>query len=399
MKIILSHNYYGSSSPSGENQVVEAEMELLLKHGHNLKMHTRHSDDIRSQGIIGSIRGALSTPWNPYEFRNINEKVRNFKPDLVHVHNTFPLLSPAIFHSIGGRAARVLTIHNYRIFCPSAIFLRNSEICTECIDKKFPFPAVINGCYRNSRLATLPLAFNVYLHKILGTWKNQVDAFITLTEFQKELMIKAGLPREKVFVKPNFFPGKPKVKPWSEHHSYVVYAGRLSEEKGVLSLLNAWRDWGPSAPELRIIGDGKLRPVLEKMAYGLPISFLGTMSKDDTLEQISLAKLLILPSECFETFGLVAIEAFAHGVPVAVSNIGSLSSIVQHGRTGIVFQPSNPLSLLHEVKKAWHTPKLLESLGLNAYAEFESKYTEKANYLMLMEIYNEAIKISQHKQC
>lgn len=323
-------------------------------------------------------------------------KVEALKPDVVHIHNTFPLLSPAIFHAIGKRAARVLTLHNYRLFCPAAIPMRDGEVCTECLDKRSPLPSLVHGCYRGSRAATLPLAVSVGLHRALGTWTNQVDAFICLSDFQRDVMVRAGLPREKMHVKPNFYPGNPDVLPWDERQPCVVFAGRLTEEKGVVNLLRAWQAWGTNAPELRLVGDGHLRPELEQMATGLPVRFLGQLPAEQAQAEIGRARMQILPSECHETFGLVVVEAFAHGTPSAVSDLGPLPSIVTHGKSGVVFQPSNPPSLLQEVRTAWETLGLLERLGQGARSEFEDKYTEVANYAALMEIYRQAIEVSRN---
>lgn len=391
MKILLVHNYYGSSAPSGENMVFEAEKKLLQAHGHDVEVFVRHSDEIRNKGLLGSVQGALTTPWNPWMAGAIKKLIADFRPDVVHAHNTFPLISPAIFHAIGKKAARVLTLHNYRLFCPVAIPMRNGIVCTACLDKKSSFPALMHGCYRDSRMATLPLAFNVALHRFLGTWKNNVDAFIALSGFQRELMVKAGLPAEKMRVKPNFYPGNPSVIPCKARGKYVVFVGRLSAEKGLTSLLKAWKLWGANVPTLLFVGDGELRTELERISSGLPVKFTGQVNSAEAQAYIAQARLLILPSECFEGFPMVLREAFAFGTPVAVSNIGPLPSIVKDGKSGIVFEPGNPDSLLQQVRAVWEKPELLESLGTGARAEFEAKYTEDANYKTLMKIYEKAI--------
>ena len=396
MKILLGHNFYSSITPSGENQVFDAEKDLLLKNGHALESFTRHSDELRAKGAIGAVQGALATPWNSWMAKAIRQKVDELHTEVVHIHNTFPLLSPSIFHAIGKRAARVLTLHNYRLFCPAAIPMRGGQVCTECLDQRSPMPAMVHGCYRSSRAATLPLALSVGLHRALGTWTKQVDAFICLSEFQRELMIGAGLPKEKVHVKPNFYPGNPAVAVWANRKPYVVFAGRLTAEKGVVNLLRAWQAWGPAAPALRLVGDGELRAELDRMAEGLPVRFMGQLQAEIAQAEIANACLQILPSEWFEGFPMVVREAFAFGTPSAVSNIGPLPSIVEHLKSGIVFEPANPQSLLKEVRTAWETPGLLESLGQGARAEFESKYTEEANYAALMEIYRKSIEVSQY---
>ena len=391
MKILLVHNFYGSAAPSGENMVFEAEKSLLQKNGHDVAVFTRHSDEIRNNGFAGMLRGAIATPWNFKMAIAIKKAIADFSPDVIHAHNTFPLISPSIFYAIGKKVARVLTLHNYRLFCPAAIPLRNGKVCIECIENKTVWPSIRYGCYRNSRLATLPLAVSVALHRMLGTWTKHVDAFITLSDFQRTLMASAGLPDERIYVKPNFYPGNPSVVPWAQRGNCVVFVGRLSAEKGVNSLLRAWRLWGIEAPALKLVGAGELRTELEKKASGLPVQFIGQVGSSEAQAHIADARLLVLPSECFEGFPMVIREAFAFGTPVAVSNIGPLPSIVQHGKDGVVFEPENPQSLLNTVRTAWVTPSLLEELGAGARAEFESKYTEDVNYKILMDIYKKAI--------
>lgn len=391
MRTLLVHNFYGSAAPSGENQVLEAERKLLLSRGNELRVFSRHSDEIRAQGSWGMLKGAFATPWNPWMASALRQEIERFQPDVVHVHNTFPLISPAIFSAIGNRAARVLTLHNYRLLCPAAIPMRAGKVCTECMDTRSVLPALRSSCYRGSMVATAPLAMSVALHRFLGTWRNHVDAFIALSEFQRDRMASGGLPLEKIHVKPNFYPGFPSTVDWPERKPYVVFAGRLGAEKGVLSLLKAWQKWGASAPELRLVGDGELRGQLEQMAQGLQVKFLGQVSGEEAQRQIARAKLQILPSEWFEGFPMVVREAFAFGTPAAVSNIGPLPSIVKQGVSGLVFEPGNPDSLLQVVRLAWSQDGLLEQLGRGARQEFLDKYNEDANYAQLMGIYEAAI--------
>ena len=391
VKLLVVHNFYGSEAPSGENKVFHAEKTLLRSHGHWVEEFTRRSDEIRSRGLRGKLRGAMATPWSRRSAKDLRDHVERMRPDVVHVHNTFPLISPSIFHAIGHRAARVLTLHNYRLFCAAAIPMRDGRVCTDCLDSRSVLPALRHGCYRDSRAATVPLAAGVALHRALGTWSNHVEAFISLTDFQRELISRSGLPAAKVRVKPNFYPGRPTVIPWQERESSVVFAGRLTAEKGVSNLVRAWKLWGEEAPQLEMVGDGDLRPKLEQMAAGLPVRFLGQVAGTQAQERIARARLLVLPSECFEGFPMVIQEAFAFGTPVAVARIGPLPSIVENGEKGLVFESANPDSLLHEVQTAWKSNGLLERLARAARAEFETKYTEDANYRMLMAIYQDAI--------
>ena len=395
MKILLVHNYYRSDFPSGENEVFEAEREMLESRGHEVFVHKRHSDELASKGAFGTLLGALSTPWNPWETRRLSKIARTFRPDIIHAHNTFPLISPAIFQSVRGDAAKVLTLHNYRLFCPTAMLFRNSSPCTLCIEKKSVRDSLRYGCYRDSRVATLPIATSVALHRTLGTWKTKVESFIALSEFQRQLVTQSGLPSQSVYVKPNFFRGKPELIRWEDREPVVVFAGRLSPEKGIKTLIHAWRRWQNGAPVLKIIGDGILRTELTELANELPVRFLGYLSNESTIREIAKARLLVVPSEWFECFPRVIIEAFAHGTPVAVSDIGSLGMFVTHHENGIVFQSGNSESLYNSLVSIWNAPDKLRELSLGALKEFSNRYTESAIYEKLMHIYREArLKVS-----
>jgi glycosyltransferase involved in cell wall biosynthesis len=392
VRVLLVHDYYASSSPSGENVVFEVERKLLQARGHEVSEFVRHSDEIIRQGWWGLLKGAASTAWNPWMAAGIVRKLDEFHPDVVHVHNTFPLVSPSIFHAIGDRAATVLTLHNYRLFCSAAIPMRrNGVICTRCLDEHSVLPSIRLGCYRDSHIANLPLAASVALHRRIRTWTKHVDAFIALTEFQRSLMIKAGLPENLVFVKPNFFPGDPAPIDWHRRENTVVFAGRLSAEKGLISLVNAWAMWGERAPELLIIGDGPLRGDLEALARGLRIKFLGQMSAAAAQGHIAKAKLMVLPSIWFECFPMTIREAFAFGTAVAVSDVGPLPSIVQRGDSGLIFRAGNADSIFKTLQSAWDQPAVLAGLAAAARRTFETYYTEEINYAELLKIYDRAL--------
>lgn len=400
MNLLFVHNYYGSSAPSGENKVFDSEVSLLRNRGHRVSEFKRYSDVLRERGALGKVQGAMATIWNPWMASSIKQKVESFNPDVTHVHNTFPLISPSIFHSVKHLSARVLTLHNYRLFCPAAIPMRNGIVCTDCIDQRSVASSIRYGCYRGSRLATLPLAGNISVHRRLGTWENEVDAFIVLSEFQRELVVKAGLSAELVHVKPNFFPEFPAVIPFDQRPPHVVFVGRLSGEKGVMSLLQAWREWGHAAPELRILGDGDLKDELNRYVAlnpGMRVRFLGKVDGAIAKEEIARARLLVLPSECLEGFPMVLGEAFAFGTPVAVSSLGPLPSIVHKGLNGVLFKAGDPVSLLKTVRNVWENPVELPRLSAGARKAFEVNYTEEANYIQLMKIYEQAIALSKRK--
>lgn len=345
---------------------------------------------------MGVVEGAFSTPWNPFSLRGIRRVLETEKPDIMHVHNTFPLLSPAIFRAARGlNTATVLTLHNYRTFCAAGIPMRNGQVCTECLDSLSSLPSLKYGCYRNSRLATLPMVAMIELHRKLKTWKNDVDAFIALTEFQKEKMTNAGLPRDQILVKPHFYNDPPNPLPINDRELYVVYIGRLGDEKGVGVLLKAWEIWGDDAPELKIVGDGPLLKDLcgfvKETGIDNKVSFYGQLPFQETQSLLQKSMVLILPSLCFEGFPMTIREAFAHGVPVVASDLGALPFIVKDGHTGILFPPGNAYELYHATREVVSDPVRNETLAMNARAEFDKKYTAGTNHEIMLNIYSKAM--------
>lgn len=392
MRILLVHNHYGSGAPSGENRVFELERDLLNRSGYVVETFERHSDALRAQGMLGVVRGALMTPWNPAISREMREVIKRFKPDVVHAHNTFPMISPSVFSAAEG-CARVLTLHNYRLACPAAIPMRKGVTCTDCIDRKSVMPALWHGCYRSSRLATVPLAANAALHRWLGTWRSDVEAFISLTTFQKELMARAGIPSERIHVKPNFYPGAPDRIAFDTRPSRVVFAGRLGAEKGIEDLVEAWLDWGHDAPELRILGDGELLERLRRRTVAAKnISFQGQVEYRQAEMEIANAKLLVLPSRWFEGFPMVLREAFALGTPIAVSDQGPLPGIASLA-DGIVFRANDAKDLLQKVRTRWNDKERLSLMALASERAYRENYSEKRNLDALLNIYERAIEV------
>lgn len=390
MRVLAVHNFYSSQQPSGENVAFDAECTLLRRMGVEVHVHARASDELRSKGGLGTIIGAAATPWNPFEARRLRAAVDKLQPDVVHVHNTFPLISPSIFHAIGKRAARVLTLHNYRLFCAAAIPMRDGRVCTECLDRRAVTPALVHGCYRNSRIATVPVALKIALHRKLRTWTDHVDAYIALSDIQRQTLVVAGLPAEKIHIKSNFTDIDSPPLSWRERLDNIVFVGRLTPEKGVRTLIEAWRAWGAAAPNLLIIGDGPDSRSLKALAVGCPIQFLGYQSKPLVHQHVGRAKLLVIPSQAFETFGMVAIEAFSRGTPVAAAEIGALPSLVRTGYNGALFSPFDSSSLLRTVQGLWAQPKVLEDMGTQARSWCEQNFGPEESHAALLAIYDQA---------
>jgi glycosyltransferase involved in cell wall biosynthesis len=394
MRVLLIHNFYGSENPSGENVAFVAELELLKRRGIEVTRFETSSDEIRAKGTSGLIVGGLSTPYNFKSASDIRKLALKTKPDVVHVHNTFPLISPSVFWGIRNLpCAAVLTLHNYRLFCAAGMPLRDGQVCTQCLDKRSMIPGLRYGCYRGSRLATIPLALSIALHRQIGTWTKHVDRFITLTQYQREMVIHAGLSPSLVCVKPQFYPGSPEPIPWIDRDDRVLFVGRLSPEKGIRDLLSAWRILGPNGPNLDIIGDGPDRKALESQieSDGLDrVRLLGQLSFDETQNRIARSRLLVVPSTWFEGFPMVIREAYAYGVPVAASRLGSLAELVSENTNGFLFSPNCPAQISAVIRNAWNDQQGLEKLARGARRSFLASYTEDANFEILMTIYGEA---------
>ena len=325
MKVLLVHEHY--RRPGGEDQVFADEGWLLESRGHAVVRHTRHNDEV---GRTGRLRLAAETVWSRRAAAEVGALIDRERPDVMHCHNTFPLLSPSILHAAARRGvATVQTLHNFRLVCPQAQLLRDGRVCEDCVGKAFAWPGVLHACYRGSRSATAATAALSAAHRALGTWRETVDRFIALTNFSRDLFARAGLPADRIDVKPNFVhpdPGERRGPPNPDGPPGVVFVGRLSPEKGVDTLLAAWpRVGGRTGGDARltIIGDGPLGDAVSRAAAADPrILPLGRRPFEEVLDRVAAADLLVMPSVWYETFGRTLIEAFAAGTPVVASRLG-----------------------------------------------------------------------------
>ncbi len=386
MKILQVHNRY--QLPGGEDEVFRAERELLALMGHRVIEYVRRNDEITLNGFLSSAWLTAETVWARDSRRALGELIAREKPDVAHFHNTLPLVSPSAYYACHEAGVRVVqTLHNYRLACPAATFYRDGQVCEECVGHGL-LRGVRHGCYRNSRAATAAVAAMLVTHRLLDTWCKQVDCYIAPTEFSRRKFIEAGLPAERIVVKPNFVHPDPGSREGAG--DYGLFVGRLSEEKGLRTLVVAWRRLGGRIP-LHVVGDGPLRPELEAEAGAKYLQLLSRLPREQTIEAIKGARFLVVPSEWYETFGLVAAEAFACGVPVIASRLGAMEETVSDERTGLHFTPGDPDDLAAKVEWAWAHPHEMEAMGKEARAEYEAKYTAERNYQLLMDIYARAI--------
>ncbi len=388
MKVLLAHNFY--QQPGGEDQVFAQERRLLEDYGHQVVTYTRSNHELAASPVE-RLLAPKRMIWAEDTRREIQRLLSTHKPDIVHVHNTFVKISPSIFAACRQAGVPVVqTLHNFRLLCPAATFFRNGEACEECREYGL-WRSIQHGCYRQSTLATAAVAAMLAVHRKARTWVNGVSGYIALTEFARRKFTEGGLPVEKIRVKPNFVSADPGVK--EKEGDGAIFVGRLSPEKGVKTLLQAWERISAPIP-LRIVGDGPLRRDLElaKSRRNLSqVEFAGQLSHPEVLEAIKSARFLILPSECYENFPMTIVEAFSCGTPVLCSRLGSMEEIVADRRTGLHFAPGSPEKLAAKVKWAWEHPMQLRDMGRAARLEYEQKYTADINYQTLMQIYRNAI--------
>jgi len=386
MKVLQVHNYY--QQKGGEDAVVENEKLLLRDAGHEVIQYVIHNNQI--DGLIGKINTALNSAYSRNSYRRFLRCLKDARPDIVHVHNFFPLITPAIFDSCKKLdIPSVMTLHNYRLICPGAFLMRDGNICEDCLNDS-AYRAIARRCYRDSYLATLTVAHMVEYHRKRRTWKSRVDAFIALTHFSKKKFIEGGLPADRIYVKPNFVCPPSDTSIDTDERCGFLYVGRLSREKGVLTLLEAWRDLDYP---LRIVGDGPLRDIVERVSIS-KVKYLGSLSQDDVFAEMVRSQALIMPSEWYEGFPMVLVEAMSRGLPVIGSNIGAMAEVVQDGVTGMHFESGNVESLREAVCRMARDKETLKRMSEESMKIYREKYSPEVNLCQLMDIYERAKQVS-----
>ncbi|MFB5760251.1 glycosyltransferase [Paenibacillus medicaginis] len=389
IKVLLVHNYY--QQRGGEDKVVAQELELLQAKGIDVQAYSVHNDKIKEQGIVRKALTALETTWSHQEYLNIKKLLMDMKPDVVHVHNFFPLVSPSIYYASRQAGIPVVqTLHNYRLICPAATFMRNNQVCEECLHGSL-MNSVKNGCYRNSKVQTLPVASMIKINRIMGTWSRQVNRYIVLTEFAKKKFIQSGLPAERIVVKPNFIKRPRKSASLPPVHNYIVFVGRISAEKGVQNLLEAWRlVRNKSETKLLVIGDGPERERLSAMYGDESVQFLGNQDAETVLQYMEHARYLAVPSIWYEGFPMTIVESYSVGTPVLCSRIGALEEVVKDAVTGFHFSHDNIEHISETIEHALDNIHYQEMRN-NVRRAYEALYTEDVSFNQILNIYKEVI--------
>jgi glycosyltransferase involved in cell wall biosynthesis len=385
MNILVVHNHYKLAG--GEDQCVAAEVAMLRANGHCVTQYCLSNDATDGMARLELLSRTI---WSRPAFLDMRRLIRVHRPQIIHFHNTLPLISPAAYYAARAEGVPVVqTLHNFRLVCVNALLFRDGKPCEDCLGGRIPWRGVARRCYRNSRAASAAVAAMISTHHLLGTWRNAVDAYIALSEFSRRKLIEGGLPADKIAVKPNFVYPDPCAG--AGEGGYAIYVGRLSAEKGLDALLRAWRSISEAVP-LKIVGVGPLAPaVREAAAQNAAIEWLQGVSHERVYDLIGAAACLILPSQCYENAPCVVVEAFAKGTPVIASRLGAMADIVEDGCNGLHVVPGEPEDLAAKVRALFSDSLALKRMRRSARETFDRKFTADANHESLMVIYARAM--------
>lgn len=385
-RILMVHNYY--QQWGGEDASTEQEVDLLRKHGHEVLLYSRHNDEIKSYSLLRKGLLFFETTWSWQSYREIKRVIQEYKPDIAHFQNFFPLISPSAIYACREKGVPVVqSLRDYRLLCPTGWFFRSGSVCEEC--KVSLWRSVRYGCYHSSHIQTMSIALMLKTHRLLKTWSRMIDAYIALTEFSRNKFIEGGLPQGRIFVRPNFLSNIPEIKKTEKR--YALFIGRLSPEKGLDTLLEAWRKL-PNVP-LKIVGNGPLRKWIQEFTERLgldQVEMCGFLSHEEVLDCLGKAFLLVVPSRWYEGFPRVILEAYALGVPVVASDLGSMPELVRDKETGLLFKVGDSEDLAYKVRLAIEHPVDLARWGERAHQIFEEQYTARSAYERLINIYKYA---------
>lgn len=382
LRVLQVHTRY--RLPGGEDQVVEAEGQLLHEAGVDVQQVIFDNVTIReSRSLVADLGLAASAIWSRSAERRVRAAIIAQRPHVMHVHNTFPVASPSVYAAAAREGVPVIqTVHNYRFVCPSATAFRDGHACTDCVGRPIPWPAVVHACVRDSRRQSAVAAATLTVHRARGTFARDIGGFVALTAFQRQLLIDGGLPANRIRVIPNFLEPDPGIGLGARHG--VTYVGRLAREKGIACLLDA-ASLVPGV--VRIVGDGPLAPVAAKAEAGGHVAFAGPMPRSSVADLLRASSALVVPSVWFEGFPLVILEAFASGTPVIASRIGSLAELVEDGFNGLLAEPDDAAGLADRIRWAADHPNEMQEMGANARHLYETRFRGESHLAALLAAY------------
>jgi glycosyltransferase involved in cell wall biosynthesis len=379
-RVLVVHNRY--QHKGGEDSVCEAEVALLRQRGHEVRLYERDNAEIDKASPVAVARDSV---WSRRTVADFNALALEFRPDIVHVHNTFPLISPSLYAAAAAKRIPVVqTLHNFRLSCLQATFLRDGAVCEDCLGG-MPWRGVVRACYRGSRSQSAVLAATLLTHRLRGTYRRDVTRYIALNEFCRRKFVEGGLPADRIVIKPNFVDVADVPRTGGAGGLYV---GRLSLEKGIGTLARALTLLSGRA-QLDVVGTGPEQLSLEGVSG---VRLVGWARPEEVLARMRAAAWVVIPSICYESFPRTLAEAFAVGLPVIASRIGALAELVEHKVTGLLFESGSAHSLAEAIAWAGAHPEEMRIMGSNARAVYESKYTAAENYRRLVDIYDGAVR-------
>ena len=389
-KILQVHNRY--INLGGEDTAFDSTIGLLRKNGHEIVEYIQENRDFIPNH--SSWKVGLRALWSNQDYQRLRDLMRDKHPDVMHMHNFFPLISPAAYYAGKAEGVPVVqTLHNYRLLCSNALFFRAGKICEDCLGKTIPWPGVMHACYRGSRPASGAVASMLAIHKLMGTWTKKIDVYIALTEFARRKFIEGGLPASKIMVLPNFINVDPAVG--SGKGGYGLYVGHLSNEKGLDNLFEAWKSL-KQRTRLKIVGDGPLvNWVAQKSTNNPYIEFLRHKPLDEVYSIMGEAIFIAIPSKLYEGMPRTAIEAFGTGTPIIASNNATMSNLITHTENGLLYRSGDVQDLAAKIEWVLDHPAEMRQMRHEARSTFEKHYSGHRNYPMLMSIYETAISRSQ----
>jgi glycosyltransferase involved in cell wall biosynthesis len=391
LRVLVVHSRYRSEQPSGENNVVDQEVSLLADAGHQVDVFERRSDDIAAMSPLGKAMVPLRVPWNPAVRNELAERLRADRPDVVHIHNTFPLLSPSVVAACGDAGVpAVATLHNYTMICAPGTLYRDGRLCADCVGST-PLPAVRHGCYRGSSLATVPLAVSQIVNR--RRWWSGITRFFCISAAQRAILVSAGMPAQRLVVKHNFVPD-PGVRR-SGPGAHILYLGRMAQGKGVPLLMAAWDEItaaGGLGLPLMLAGAGPMQDEVARWAHNRDdVRYTGMLSQADCQEIIARSAAVVVPSAWLEPFGLVVVEAMAAGVPAVATAHGAFVELIDDGVTGLLHQPGDHESLAECLRRIVASPELNRKMGEAARCRYEQDFTPAVGLQRLVAGYTAAI--------
>lgn len=381
MRVLIAHNKY--QLYGGEDSVVETEASMLRAAGHEVEIYFADNSSIKNP--IDKLKVALRSSSNSKSIKRIIEYCERVNPDVVHFHNTFPLITPGAVSAIAQRGTKtVVTLHNYRMICAGALLVRNGTICEKCLASS-GIEGVMNKCYRGSSLGTAAVTLAGAKFRNICAEYPEIK-LIALTEFAKNKLAEGGFRTDQIVVKANTVADLGKGSISRERR--VAFIGRCSEEKGVQLLMGIARHLHKSSIGLDVIGDGPDRVKMEAIA--LPnVKFWGHLSRSEVIKKIKETSAVLMPSRWYEGFPMVLLEAFSTGTPAVVSKLGSLEELVEDGITGFTRDAYDLEGWTEAIHRLIYNPTFAREMGGRARLAYEAKYSQDVNLRALEAIYRQ----------